>query len=265
MRWAHPFLDGGTQMAYLANGDIGLFQEEWNANRVAQELLANGHTFDSQMSESPAEFRADMPDGSCVHSSEVMCHFISSLVQQNLDPAEAMGRAFSALPAEIVGMMVHLDEPDCVLAANINKALMVGCGNRGTYLATTSMAFPPEEQMSSLTAAPANATLAVFGDRIEVFPLDQLSRPITDVIPWSAARERILELLAEGKGQHFGRLKRVTSSLWPPGTLSQDDMMIYETLRGLSEEGLIRFKETHIGAGEDGVRIPKKFAYSSSV
>ena len=51
--WAHPFLDCEKRIAYLANGDIGLFQEEWNANRIAEELIANGHTFDSKIGESP--------------------------------------------------------------------------------------------------------------------------------------------------------------------------------------------------------------------
>ena len=263
LSWAHPILDCEKRMAYLANGDIGLFQEEWNANRIAEDLVADGHTFDSRIGDSPAEFRADMPDGSYVHGSEVMCHFISSLVQKDSSPVEAIRAAYAAFPAEIAGLMLHLDAPDCVFASRINKALTVGRGNKGMYLATTAMAFP-EGEISWFSAVPANATQAIFEDRIEVYPLHPQPQSIVDVIPWSAARDRVLELLASGKGQHFGKLKRVTSSLWPEGILPQDDVMIYEILRGLEDEGVIRFKERPIVSAEDGVSIPKKFAQLTS-
>ena len=210
LRWAHPFLDCERRMAYLANGDIGLFQEEWNANRIAEELIASGHTFDSRIGESPAEFRADMPDGSYVHGSEVMCHFISSLVRQNSSPAEAMRASYTAFPAEIAGLMLHLDAPGCVFASRINKALVVGRGKKGTYIATTAMAFP-EGEVSWFSTAPANATQAIFGDRIEVYPLNPQPQSVADVIPWSAAREKVLESLSRGKDNISG-----SSSVTPP-------------------------------------------------
>lgn len=37
---AHPLLDCENGMAYLANGDIGLFREEWNSIRIAGDLQA---------------------------------------------------------------------------------------------------------------------------------------------------------------------------------------------------------------------------------
>ena len=56
--WAHPFVDGAKRMAYLANGDIGLFQDQWCSDRIARQLALQGHEFYSRVTGDAAEFRA---------------------------------------------------------------------------------------------------------------------------------------------------------------------------------------------------------------
>jgi hypothetical protein len=124
------------------------------------------------------------------------------------------------------------------------------------------MAFP-DTDIAWMTAAPVNTTLCAFEDRIEIHPLEPQPSKVADVIPWASARERVLELLSKGKGQHFGKLKRSTSSLWPAAVLPQDDMMIYEILRELAKDGLIRFEESSVG-DPNGATIPKTFTYLES-
>ena len=257
LEWAHPFVDNAGDMAYLANGDIGYFEKDWNANAIAGRLFSKGCDFRSRMAESVGSYRAVLPDGTCVHASEVMCHYIASLIEVRGGPAAAMCRAFETFPAEIVGLMVRADVPDCVFASRVNRPLMLGRDARGSYLASTAMAFP-EGDLPWVNPMPANATAVVGRDSVEILPFASPPVKVIDFFPWDEARECALELLADGRGKGLGEFKRATASLWSTEGLPQQDMVIYEILRKLQSEGRVRFVDVPMDGVVEGISTMKK-------
>jgi glucosamine 6-phosphate synthetase-like amidotransferase/phosphosugar isomerase protein len=252
--WAHPFVDCKEQLAYVANGALGNFEGKRDADGVGKRLVEEGHRFRSSISPRIGSYPV-LPDGSCVHSSDLMCHLIESRIKDCGDPVQAMREAFKLLPAEIAGLAVHLDTPDCVLASRINQPLMIARTGDSTCVATTAFAFHQDE-CEWISPIPCNATAAVYKDRVEIFPLDPPPARVADILPWSSGREKMLACLADGKGVGVPALKNATTRLWPEDRVPQDYMMVYEILRSMHIEGEIELKTTTVDGVEKGTKVP---------
>jgi len=260
--WAHPFVDCTRRMAYLANGHDGIFEDKWDKNAIADKLATAGHTFRTRVSEPIGNYPV-LSDGTCVHSSEVMCHLIESLMDEEShlgNPIEAMRKAFMTSPAEIVGLMVHADTPDCVIASRINQPLMLGRDTEATYVATTAIAFP-DGASQRCCPMPTNATAAIYRDRIDILPFQPTPGKVAGVFPWGPGYEKILEAMSDGEGKGLGTLKNATASLWSEDAAPQKDMMVYEIMRGLHSEGKICFENVPVKGVLEGTTVPSKRAY----
>ena len=253
VEWGHPFVDCTGRLAYIANGSAGYFADKRDENAVARRLAAAGHAFRATAPEAIGRYPL-LADGTCVHTSDVMCHLIESLVDECGGLAPAMRQAFHALPAEIVGLAVHANTPDCVVASRINQPLMIGRGKGGTFLASTAMAFPPGTDW--LMPMPVNAAATVRRDGIDILPFDSPPGPVANAMPWKAGRAAMLEALADGKPKGFGALTKATAELWPADMAPQRDMMTYEILRALHREGTIRFELARVPGVADGTTAP---------
>lgn len=254
--WAHPFIDCKNQMAYLANGHDGFFEDKRDKHAIANRLAAEGHVFRSH-STTPIGKYPVLSSGVCVHTSEVMCHLIESLVDACGSPAEAMRRAFMTFPAEIVGLMVHCAAPGSIIASRINQPLMIGRDAGATYLATTALAFPDGvDQWCSPMAA--NATGVFTHDRMEILPFDPPPAPVAGLFPWQRGYDKILETLSDGSEHDLSALMKATAPLWPSGVVSQKDMMVYEILRSLCREGRMRLVDTRVQGVLAGSTVSRK-------
>ena len=256
--WAHPFVDCDERMAYIANGHAGFFEDKRRASAIATRLAAAGHRFRARVSEPIGSYPV-LADGTCVHTSEVMCHLIQSLVGECRGQIEAMRKAFMGFPAEIVGLMVHADTPDCVVASRINQPLVIGRAAYATYLATTPLAFP-DSDTEWLTPMPVNSTAAVYRERVHILPFDPPPGKVADLLPCAAGSERMLELLADRKAHGVQAFKDATAPLWPGDAAPQKDMMVYEILRGLYREGRICFETVRVPGVLEGSAAPRKLA-----
>jgi len=258
VEWAHPFVDCTERMAYIANGHAGFYATMRDQDSVAGRLAKAGHTFRSKTRDPIGEYPL-LPDGSCVHTSEVVCHLIESLVDES-GPVQAMRKAFMTFPAEIVGLMVHAEIPECVVVSRFNQPLMIGRDADATYLSTTAMAFP-EEGIDWLMPAPTNTTAAVHRDRIELSPFTPPPGKVADVFPWEMGRQAALEVLSDGTGKGLGAFKNAVAPLWPADTAPQKDMMAYEILRALHREGRIRFENVAVPGVIEGTTVPQRRAF----
>jgi len=262
-QWAHPFVDCAGRMAYVANGSDGWLGGLRDKNAVAGQLAQAGHTFRSRAKGPIGEYPV-LLDGACVHTSEVMSHLIESHIGDGGRAVEAMRAAYMEFPAEIVGLVMHADEPDCVVASRFNQPLMIGRGGHATYLATTAMAFPDEAGIDWLTAMPVNASAAVYRDRVEILPFDPPPGEVAGLLPWAEGREKMLEALSDGEAKGFGALAKATAPLWPEDAASQRAMMAYEILRGLLHAGEIRFEDATVPGVLDGTTAPQRRAILSA-
>jgi glucosamine 6-phosphate synthetase-like amidotransferase/phosphosugar isomerase protein len=256
VEWGHPFVDEYERMAYIANGSGGYFEEERDKNSVAQSLFDAGHIFRSRTPGPTGKYPL-LSDGTSLHVSEVMCHLIESFIPECGGPVEAMHKAFITFPSELVGLMVHIDIPDCIVASRINQPLLIGRDDKATYLATTAMAFP---EVQWIWPMPTTATAAIYRDKIHVLPFESSRYSVANIYPWHEAYERIIELLSDGEPKSLGALVKVTEELWPEGELSQNTMMVYEILRSLYTTGKIHFQTVAVDGVIKGTSSPRKQA-----
>lgn len=256
--WSHPFIDCAGRMAYIANGHGGFFENVRDKHAVAAQLAEQGHVFRSHSDEPIGKYPV-LPDGTCVHTSEVMCHLIESLIAEGAGAADAMRLAYQEFPGEIAGLMVHLNAADHVIASRINQPLMIGRGREGTYVATTAMAFP-SAAIEWLAPMPANATAAIGRSSITVLPFDPAPGKVAEPIPWKAGHDAALDALADGQPKGLGALTKATAALWPDDAAPQKDMMVYEILRGLYREGRVRFEDVPVPGVIEGTHAPHKQA-----
>jgi glucosamine--fructose-6-phosphate aminotransferase (isomerizing) len=238
--WGHPFADSHDRLAYVANGARGAFTEN-RANDHVARLRAGGRAFRSLVKEPVGNYPC-LADGSCIHFSEIMCQLIAKHLHDEANaPLEAMSRAFLEFPAEIVGLALSADHSDRILGFRGNMPLMMGRNGKGTMLASTAMAFP-DPAPEWLMPMPPNCAFTVSRDTIDIQPFAVAPRLVGDWHPLlPKARELILaELQAGPRG--LGALNKIVLPLWPDSVLAQKDFLVYETIRQLRDEGLVRIE-----------------------
>ncbi|MGC9320539.1 MAG: hypothetical protein ACP5KN_21070, partial [Armatimonadota bacterium] len=103
-RWAHPFVVGDG-LAYVANGAVGCFEDELDVEAEIRRLTDAGHRFTAVADEQVGRYPT-LPDGRCVHISDVMAHAIANRMDNGAQPTRAIEDAFLCLPSEIVGLFI---------------------------------------------------------------------------------------------------------------------------------------------------------------
>ncbi len=254
--WAHPFVASDHSLAYIANGNTGLFDIVGNQNELAARLADAGYPFLTRAHDAVGDYPL-LSDGSCVHFSEVMCRLIEALIAEGETPALAMRNAYLQFPAEIVGLMIHTSLSASIIASRVNQPLVIGRQSGGWLLASTALAFPDDAVDWMIPMAPS-CTAHLSPEGLELHPFE-LPIPVADPIPWSQARERVLELLssADDAGLPLRALKDGTRALWPDGRLAQAHMMLYEVLRTLRQVGDVEFTEVRLPGAAKGITAPE--------
>jgi len=143
--WAHPFVDdrgGCVRLAYVANGAVGCFSDRNRfVGETAQRLEESGYVFHSRTEQAVGNYPC-LAGGGCAHMSDVMAQLIAEKIDDGMCAGDAMDLAFCEMPAEIVGLMLAVSEPDCIVWSRINMPMFVGFSDHGAYMATTPQAFP---------------------------------------------------------------------------------------------------------------------------
>jgi glucosamine 6-phosphate synthetase-like amidotransferase/phosphosugar isomerase protein len=256
--WAHPFVACDGKLAYVANGDYGIFADPEGRNRLAQRLADAGHVFSSRQQEPVGQYPL-LADGSCAHVSDVMCHLVAEFLTQGATPERAMARAYTEFPSEIVGLAVHADYPDCVVAARINQPLMLAHHPGACLMASAALAFP-QERVEWLAPMPINTTAVVSRDRVELRPFDKAPGHVAEPIPWREAEERIVAALERDSMQSVAGAHKALSALWPEGKAGQTAMTLYEVLRSLTLQRRVQMADIRVPGAEPGLTAPQRHA-----
>jgi glucosamine--fructose-6-phosphate aminotransferase (isomerizing) len=238
-QWAHPFIDCTGRMAYAATGIGGFFADRRDPDTVLRGLADAGHVFRSRNKKAVGKYPT-LADGSSVHVSEVVCHLIESHIARGLDPALAMREAFQDFVAELIGLIIHEDTPDSIIASRINQPLMIGRRGSSTFLATTTLAFP-EGAVDWVMSMPLSSTAVIKGDGLSIIPMDATAGPVCKIPPWQKGFETVLALLADGEPKSFGTYMKATTPLWPKDQAPQREAMTYAIVEDLHARGLIDF------------------------
>ncbi len=116
-RNAHPIAT--DRVAVVHNGIIENFQELKNA------LVAEGRTFDSDT------------------DTEVVAQLLTSLLQRQMSPEEAMGAAMDRLRGAFALVALFSGRHDILLGARRGSSLAVGYGDGEMYVGTDALALAP--------------------------------------------------------------------------------------------------------------------------
>jgi len=241
-QWAHPFVDRDEKFAYVANGSAGYYLSSRDVSAVTVQLSAQGERFLSRVEGAIGNY-PHLPDGSCIHMSDLMCQLIANKIRSGQEPRAAMAEAFGAYPSEIVGLSIHADFPDQIFAARINQPMCVACGNGATYLATTALAFPENAALMCYIPENTSACITASGMNVDTTPLvPEHVLPITPRI-WHDAYDTLTAALQNREPKSVGALVDLCKPLWPEEGLPQGAMLVYEVLRSIRDQGHLQVTE----------------------
>jgi len=116
-RNAHPIAT--DRVAVVHNGIIENFQE------LKDELIAEGRRFESDT------------------DTEVVAQLLTSMLQQQMSPEEAMGRAMKRLRGAFALVALFSGRHDILLGARRGSSLAIGYGDGEMYVGTDALALAP--------------------------------------------------------------------------------------------------------------------------
>lgn len=268
VEWGHPFLSNDGNMAMVVNGHRGLICTREQQNAAVQSLDEDGYHFRSRVPQTIGDYPI-FADGSCAHVSEALTLMTERHHKNGKSPEEAMAATYCELPDQIVGLAVFADEPDAIIVARRDQPMMIGRTADATYLATTAIAFPAEEQYVGIDPIPVASSGTIRRDSRVFHSFPPAKIPVgeitSDII--CKARAMLLDSLEKQNGEPASIMKLMPTlgDLFPTGTLPQKWMLGYEALRPLLADGTVEIVPyPHQGAFEGieavsfWVRLAKK-------
>ena len=259
--WAHPFLgyrNDVPAVAYVANGTSGFFKEKnREAATIAEALLRDGYRFDSRVSGQTEKYQS-LSDGTMVHMSDTMCQLILRNMDRGEDADLAMAKGFCEMPAEIVGLLLSLDETDCINWSRINYPMSVAFASHGAYLASAPSAIPDDAREPHLL--PANSYGRVFADRFEAKPF---ANPPATVAPMDSrlrteAYETVVRSLESG-AKCVSELNKLIAPLFEAADCSPTGATCYDVLYSLHRQGRLSVEVRTVDGVFDGMTAPKSY------
>jgi glucosamine--fructose-6-phosphate aminotransferase (isomerizing) len=167
---AHPHAT--ERVAIIHNGIIENFQE------IKKELLAQGHSFESQT------------------DSEVVAHLVTHYLNEQMRPKDAVAAALKRLQGAFALALMFAGEHDLLIGARRGPPLAVGYGDDEMYLGSDALA------LASLTRKICYLEdgdyVVVNGKGAEIFNADD--KPVTRKIVETAASGA---LVGKGEFKHF--------------------------------------------------------------
>ena len=259
--YAHPFVtkrDGEIKAAMVLNGTSGCFKPRREERiRITQELLANGATIPSHCK---GEGMMNLPDGTCVHSSDVFCQLVDTHVQKGVDPATAAARAFCEFPTEAVVLMLSLAKQDAITFARFNFPMHVAFCDHGTYLATTPQAMPTDAGDYHLL--PLRSSGYIYKDHFECHPFPEKIATIAPLTPARRAKiyEIVCEKLREGE-QTVTTLAAAIRPVFDGYDCGQVGASIYQVLDELERDGKLHRERRFIKGQFEELQAPEDYMW----
>ena len=256
--WAHPFVgehDGKPVTAYVANGSQGSFADNLaGANALAARLEKAGYVFHSRANVPVGKYPT-LPDGGSTHMSDVMAQLITSKIDQGSDPATAMSDSFCEMPAEIVGLLLSVIEPDCIAWSRINMPMFVGFCEHGACLASTPQAFP--QDAGEPTLLPACSGGRVYADRFTAAPYKNPPAKVAPITArmWSDAYTAIAQALKNGP-HTVPQLVKEIKPLFDRADCYPSAAVVYGSLYALERQDHLNVQAETVPGVLDGLTAP---------
>jgi len=257
--WAHPFLDGFHKepgLAYVANGYAGCCAGRREESiRVATELIRQDCRLDSRIEGVPGAY-TDMPDGSSLHMSDVMCQVISRNVIAGMPVDKAMDRAFCDVPSQIVGLVIHKDHPGRIFFCRYDFPMFAAFSGHGAYLSSTPLAFP--EDAEKIVPIPSCTCGYLTKDSLTVSPM---SNPAFTVMEENEklltdAYTAIEKALSE-KRMGFDDVSHIVKAMMTGADCGPYIHIAHKVLWTLKKLGRLEITSETVKGAKEGLTAPK--------
>ncbi len=256
--WAHPFVcerNGEIFTAQVYNGSLGIFKD-LNPKRVAlaEKLLSEGYKMRSFVPESNGK-NLTLTDGSRVHISDLMCQLISKKIAEGEPSDRAMELSFCEIPAEIVGLMLSLTDPDSIVFARINMPMYLAYGSDGAYLASAPQAFPSDAGEPFLLPTFSSGYVKKNGFSCSPFKTPPATvAPITENVR-NLAYSKICNALSTEK-QRFSTISKLAATCFDDAECKQNAALTYSVMYDLKKRGLLEIETDFIPGVFEGLTAP---------
>ncbi len=261
VEYAHPFVteqNGEVSSAMVLNGYAGCFKPRV-AERVAltQALIAKGVTLRSLCK---GEGNLNLPDGNCVHSSEVFCKQVDQRYHEGLALHAAAARTFCDMPTEAVVLMLSLYCQNAITYARFNFPMHLSHAAHGTYLATTPQAMPADAGDYHLL--PVRSSGYIYKDHFECHPFPEKIATIAPLTPSRRAKiyEIVCEKLREGE-QTVTTLAEAIRPVFDGYDCGQVGAAIYQILDELERDGALHRAQRLIKGQFEGLKAPEDYMW----
>ncbi len=261
VEYGHPFVterDGEIRAAMVLNGYAGCFKPRVEERvKITQDLLSRGAKIRSHCK---GEANLNLPDGTCVHSSDVFCQLTDVHVQNGLDPATAAARAFSEMPTEAVILMLSLAKQSAITYARFNFPMHVAHSAHGTYLATSPQAMP--EDAGDYHLLPLRSSGYIYADHFECRPFPEKIASIAPLTPARRAKvqEIITAKLREGE-QTVNSLAKAIRPAFDGYDCAQIGAAIYPVLDELERDGALQRERRYESGQFEGLQAPLDYMW----
>ncbi len=243
--WAHPFVcerGGEVFTAHVYNGSLGFFKD-LNPKRVAlaEQLLSEGYKMRSLVSESNGK-NLTLTDGSRVHISDLMCQLVSKKMIEGERADLAMEKGFCEIPAEIVGLMLSVKDPDAIVFARMNMPMHVGTAKHGNYLATAPQAFP-DDAKGEPYLLPVFSRGYIKKDGVSFSQFEKSPATVAPLSPrlMSESYTAICRALRESK-HRMSELTKLIRPLFDEADCQQAACAVYAILAELKHQKLLKIE-----------------------
>lgn len=263
--WAHPFIDTHQKLAYIANGARGIYADKFDFAPEVTRLVELGYEFSSAQEGAVSSYPR-LPDGRFAHFSDIMCQSIAADYEEESPGADrlrsAASRTFQRLPGGLVGLCLHSDHPDEIVAVRHNKPLEIGRLRDGSIvMASSALAFPSGVQWEMRMPVLSGATISRDGAvRIAPFTREDLV-PIGPMPSAEAVEKTVVSLLRERGCLHAHELIEATVPLWPADTLNEKEIVAYGLMRALVAEGKAELRNGQVPGVEPGLTAPQTWIH----
>ena len=120
-----------------------------------------------------------LSNGNKIHYCDVLCQLISQKIHKGYDTTDAIEKTFCEMPAEVVGLLLSLTNPDAITWGRMNFPMHVAFADHGAYLATAPMANP--EDAGEPYVLPAFSTGLIYKDKYTVKPFNLRSSAVIPI------------------------------------------------------------------------------------
>ena len=255
--WAHPFIserDGEITSAQVYNGSIGHFKYlDGRRVELAESLLAEGYNMRSRLAANGK--RLELTDGTRVHISDLMCQLIAKRMCEGDSAVEAMEKSYCEIPAEIVGLMLSVTEPEAIVWARINMPMHVGRTDHGIYLASAPQAFPDDAGEPYLLPIFSAGLIRKDGFTVTPFKSEPATVAPLDGKLICRARSLICETLRVEK-KKLSELAKSVKPLFEAAECKQNACAAYRVLYELKHQGVLRLECTRNPGVFEGLTAP---------